>query len=312
MIILVTAIGSFSADCVIRALKAEGHRVIGCDIYPAAWHAVSKDCDVVYQVPLALDKEAYTETLLRICKHEHVNCVFPLTDVEIDVLNDYREAFIISGVLLCIQSKECLLIARDKFELSNTFKDSCFINVPKTVLADSLIEGLTLPAIAKPINGRSSEGIQKICTVQQLKEIPKTSRYIVQEYLDGSIFTVDYVRDTKGNDFSVPRKELLRTKNGAGITVEIEPNAGLQQISSYIGERIGVVGCINMEFILHKNEFYLIDINPRFSAGVAFSNLVGFNMVTSHLSCFYNGVIEKNVVLRKQIITKRYYEEVLG
>jgi carbamoyl-phosphate synthase large subunit len=41
--ILVTAIGSFSADCVISSLKCNGHYVVGCDIYNGMWHAVTKD-----------------------------------------------------------------------------------------------------------------------------------------------------------------------------------------------------------------------------------------------------------------------------
>ena len=51
MNLLVTAIGSFSADCVINSLRKVGHTVVGCDIYPPEWHAVSKDCNWVYQAP---------------------------------------------------------------------------------------------------------------------------------------------------------------------------------------------------------------------------------------------------------------------
>ena len=38
---LVTAIGSFSADIVIKNLIKSGFRVVGCDIYPAEWIADS-------------------------------------------------------------------------------------------------------------------------------------------------------------------------------------------------------------------------------------------------------------------------------
>ena len=39
---LVTAIGSFSADAVIRTLRQEGWRIIGTDIYEADWVAASR------------------------------------------------------------------------------------------------------------------------------------------------------------------------------------------------------------------------------------------------------------------------------
>lgn len=71
MNILVTAIGSFSADCVIGNLKKAGHRVIGCEIYPSTWHAASKDCDRFYQVPFSTDEDEYVSSLLNICAKEH-------------------------------------------------------------------------------------------------------------------------------------------------------------------------------------------------------------------------------------------------
>ena len=57
MNLLVTAIGSFSADCVINSLRKVGHTVVGCDIYPPEWHAVSKDCNWVYQGPIRYERK---------------------------------------------------------------------------------------------------------------------------------------------------------------------------------------------------------------------------------------------------------------
>ena len=51
MNILLTAIGSFSADCVVTSLKKMGHKVIGCDIYKREWVANSVIVDKFYQAP---------------------------------------------------------------------------------------------------------------------------------------------------------------------------------------------------------------------------------------------------------------------
>ena len=37
--VIVTAIGSFSADIVIKKCRENGIRVIGCDVYPREWIA---------------------------------------------------------------------------------------------------------------------------------------------------------------------------------------------------------------------------------------------------------------------------------
>ena len=42
-----------SAECVIKRLKAEGHFVVGCDIYPGEWHYETKLCDAFIKAPFA-------------------------------------------------------------------------------------------------------------------------------------------------------------------------------------------------------------------------------------------------------------------
>ncbi|WP_300549009.1 ATP-grasp domain-containing protein [uncultured Bacteroides sp.] len=313
MNILVTAIGSFSADCVINTLRSHRHFVVGCDIYPSEWHTVSKDCNVVYQVPFATKEKEYINSLLHICTKHKVKYVFPLTDLEIDVLNKYRQEFKDNGVLLCIQSVACLEVARDKYKMYRLFKDDPTVKVPLSVFSCNLAEDFPLPAIAKPVNGRSSEGLQRIHHREDLLRMKEVDGYIIQELLDGNVYTIDYVRNASTkSDFAIPREELLRTKNGAGTTVRIVPNEYLMNVSSYIGNKLDLNGCVNMEFIHHENAYYLIDINPRFSAGVAFSNFVGYDMVTSHLNCFAdNEDIISPIDYKEQLLCKRYKEESL-
>lgn len=310
MNILVTAIGSFSADCVIKTLKQNNHKVVGCDIYPSTWHAISKECDNVYQAPFATD-EKYIPFICDICKNEKIDCIIPLTDLEIDIFNNNRKDIADIGVNLYIQSEACLNIARDKYAMFKLFINDDKVNVPYSCSSETLTTEFSIPAIAKPINGRSSEGLKKIENSEELKQLIGRSNYIVQENIPGSVLTVDYVRDSFGNDFAIPREELLRTKNGAGTTVKITPNESLIKTVSYIGEKLGVVGCINMEFINNSNKFYLIDINPRFSAGVAFSNFIGYDMITSHINSFNGMSICSPIKIEEQILCKRYYEEKL-
>lgn len=308
--ILVTAIGSFSADCVITNLIENDYKVIGCDIYTPEWHWVSQKCFKTYQVPLATD-ESYVVALLNICKIENISYIFPLTDVEIDVLNKNRSIFQENNIILCIQSEKCLSYVRNKLLLSEFFKKDSKVKIPRFFSKNDNIIKFPIPAIAKPVNGRSSEGIIKINTIEELNRERIKANYIIQQYIEGNVYTVDYVRDEFGNNFAIPREELIRTKNGAGITVRVLYDENLINIVSYIGNKLNVVGCINMEFILHDADYYLIDINPRFSAGVAFSNFVGYDMVISHLNCFLGKEILSKIEFKEQIITKHYQEKLL-
>ena len=46
--VVVTAIGSFSADIVIKKCRENGMRVIGCDVYPGEWIADAGNAQVFH------------------------------------------------------------------------------------------------------------------------------------------------------------------------------------------------------------------------------------------------------------------------
>ncbi|WP_455667781.1 ATP-grasp domain-containing protein [Phocaeicola sp.] len=314
MNILITAIGSMSAECVISALTKQGHQVTGCDIYPAEWHYASRLCSKVYQVPLATQNEKYINALMQVCMEQQINVIIPLTDIEIDILSSWRSRFKESGILLCIQSEYTLSIARNKYQLYQFFLQDKEVPSILTYQADnhSFTED-SLPCIAKPCNGRSSEGLMLIHTAQELDLLQSKENYILQKYLKGPIYTVDYVRCRQTcKDFAIPRKELLRTKNGAGLTVQLTNNEILKKQVSHIGNKLDINGCINMEFLYVDDLFYLIDVNPRFSAGIAFSHLAGYDMIISHLNCFINKDIMPEIDFTERLMTKRYKEEILS
>lgn len=314
MNILVTAIGSFSADCVIRTLRKANHAVIGCDIYPGQWHAETALCNKFYQSPLAKDEEKYISFIADVCKKEKIDLLLPLTDIEIDKINSNRQLFDELGVILAIPSEFTLSIARDKYKLHTFFlADENVPSVESYLSKNLIVSPDILPAIAKPIDGRSSEGLKRIWNLDELETVANENNYIVQKCIEGSVFTVDYVRNaTTGNSFSVAREELLRTKNGAGTTIRLFEDSVLSNLVDFIGGRLNINGCVNMEFILNSGKFYLIDINPRFSAGVAFSSIGGYDMVTSHINCHIGQDINNHVKIEEQIVIKKYVEEIVN
>lgn len=309
--ILVTAIGSFSAEAVVEALINLNIKVIGCDIYPKEWHYLVKKINNFYQVPLAINENEYICKIVEICKIEKIDFIFPLTDIEIDIYNKNRNIFKEIGVEVCIQNIKALEIARDKYKLFKKFLKT-EVKVIPTYLNNEIIKLNNYPYIAKPKNGRSSEGLLKIRCKKDFQQIESADNYIIQEYIEGSIIVVDYIRNSETKqDFSVIRRELIRTKNGAGITVEVFENEKISKMSSYIGSELNINGCICMEFIENNGKYYIMDINPRFSAGTAFTQKSGYNIVSNHLNCFLRKEIDNPVKIYNNIMTKRYVEEII-
>ncbi len=331
--VLVTAIGSFSADCVIRELKALGHRIIGTDIYEENWIPASKEVDRFLQVPLSSEEEKYITALLSLCAEEKVQYLFPLTDLEVDALNRHREAFAAAGVCLCMSGEEEITLLRDKLSLSMKvngilrglshpeLKGNVRI-IPSRRAADIDFENVTYPLILKPVNGRSSSGLYRIFQEDQLgfafsnicdpskMDDSALENYIVQPLIKGHVVTVDVLRDSKGHCVAVPREELLRTPNGAGLSVRVFRDSALIAACRQIAAGLNVLGCVNFEFIRGEGSgvYYFIECNPRFSGGVAFTELAGVPVVSGALRCFAGEEIREDAVPQCGYMTRKYVE----
>ncbi|WP_077612357.1 ATP-grasp domain-containing protein [Clostridium sp. Marseille-P2415] len=311
---LVTAIGSFSADIVIKNLKKSGIRVIGCDIYPREWIADSGSVASFYQVPCAAEEQRYTGRIMEICREEGAEALIVLTDVEADVLNRRRREFLESGVTLCLPSEETLSICRDKRRFYRFLKEKGLGNpIPTMDLCEADPDTITYPAVVKPFNGRSSQGLHYIHSGVELKGLLGCSNpedFVVQPFYKGSVITADIVRKAEtGETAVICRKELLRTQNGAGTSVLVFSDSQLEAVCRDIANGLQINGCVNFEFIeTEDGEFHILECNPRFSGGVEFSCMAGYDCVTNHLRCFTAEAMEPCGEITGMYIARKYEE----
>lgn len=312
--VLITAIGSFAADIVIKKCKENGFRVIGCDVYPGEWIADAGNVDVFRQVPYATDTDNYIEAQRTICREESVDFIIPLTDAEIDVFNLHRREFAKMGVTLCMSNETSIGLCRDKMELYlylQTHMEGTAI--PARRLGDTEPKALQYPVVCKPYNGRSSQGLRYIGSRREMETFLQdtdTGDYIVQPMVKGNVVTVDVVRcPEQGECAAVCRRELLRTPNGAGTSVLVFLNPELEDRCRKIAGLLGVRGCVNMEFIEdQEGGYHMLECNPRFSGGVEFSCLAGYDCVTNHLRCFGDKEIEGCTGVTGMYIARKYEE----
>lgn len=314
--VLVTAIGSFAADVVIKNLKKQGYKVIGCDIYNKEWIVDAYNVDEFFQVPKVSEAVAYLEFMLDICQRKSVNFIFPLTDIEVDFYNKHRKEFEDKGVCLCISEKKAIDICRNKKILNQYLQENNVCRVIPTYTVNDLnIEALEYPVIAKPYNGRSSQGLSYIDTREQMQNFLSRNDvidYIIQPKIEGAILTVDVVRDANsGETICIARRELLRTLNGAGTSVYVFGDKELEMQCAKIADLLNVKGCVNFEFIeTNAKEKYFLECNPRFSGGVEFSCLAGYDCIANHIRCFSGEKIQKRDAIRNQYIARKYEEYV--
>lgn len=311
--VLVTAIGSFSAKAVIDSLHAHGVRVVGCDIYPASWVVNSLDVDAFYNVPRASETASFVQALQHIIAAESVDMIIPSTDYEVDAIMGRRDQL---DAIVCMSSDESLSLCRDKLAcynaLSNVVEKRYLIST--LLLADVDIPQQSYPAVCKPLHGRSSSGLffaQSPKALQDKMAEIDTADYCMQPQIPGSVVTVDILRHDEVF-VSIPRRELLRTPNGAGTSVEIFKNRELQELCHSIAVVLGIEGCVNFEFIEQEDgDFRFLECNPRFSGGVAFSQMSGYDFVANHIRHFAGLPVDEDVEITEQFIARRYTEFIM-
>ena len=330
---LVTAIGSFAADAVIKTLHEMGYRVIGSDIYEKEWVANSLEVDVFYKAPYASDEDAYISFIKDVCAKEKVERILPVIDLEVDALNRHRDEIEKDGVRICMSDHDSIEVLRDKYLMTqlvrgvlDTSEDeeikAAVRAIPSTRASEVDFEEVTFPIILKPVDGRSSCGLYRIFQEDQLgfafsnimdpEKLNDTSleKYIVQPMIKGNVVTVDILRDGEGNFRAVPREELIRTPNGAGLSVRVMEDRVLQDACCKIAERAGIKGCVNFEFIKGESSgiYYFIECNPRFSGGIAFTELSGVPMIKNHMYIFDGKPMEDMPLQKCGFMTRKYQE----
>lgn len=306
--VLITSIGSASAECVIVSLKKHNHFIVGTNIFEKEFTFCSKYVDIFYKVTRS-DSPSFISSIIDICIKENINYIFPLTDVEIDAFNNNRELFVKNNIIICFSNYECINKCRNKRIASEIVSELNICNVPNEINGEKLINHF--PIVRKKINGRSSEGLSLIYSYEDYLDILKHNcleDFIFQEYIEGNIITVDLLRHNK-NIISIAREEHVRTSNGLGLSINTFYDPVLENIVDKIANALDIEGCVNFEFIkTSKQEYYFLECNPRFSGGINFSVLSGYDFVNNHLSCFNAGHIESNDSIVYQIIN-RYYKD---
>ena len=79
-------------------------------------------------------------------------------------------------------------------------------------------------------------------------------------------------------------------------------------------------GCVNFEFVEEiepaekhgPGKWRFLECNPRFSGGLAFSAVAGYDMVRNHINCFKGIGLEPEGEIRNQYVARRYTEVVTG
>ncbi|SES21825.1 ATP-grasp domain-containing protein [Salipaludibacillus aurantiacus] len=254
--------------------------------------------DISYVIPHQADSD-YIEAIKKICQKHEVDCIIPLNDWEVPKLADNKKEFKDLGVSMFVPDPEVVDKVRDKGkyrELLGAFE----VKAPRSYIdyedAEKALESgeVNFPLIIKPRNGSASIGVDiaedheemKLAynnAVKQIKGTPLNDvtyknpedNVIIQEVVEGDKFSLDLFNDLDGRFMaSFVRKQLEMRAGDVDRCITVHDQE-LNDIARKMGENLGHAGYINTDVYFDGKDYYVIDINPRFGGGYAFSHQAG-------------------------------------
>jgi len=267
----------------VRAFKAAvgkfgNGRVITTDINPLspALYFGHKH----HIVPLTTDRY-YIPIIESICDVEDVSLVIPTIDDELPIFGRARKRFESVGIHVAISSEQTGLICNDKYE---TYQFCLKNNIPApvtTLAADIHTRKVKYPAIVKPRFGRGSVNVFTVLSQEHLRlfadYVPDA---LIQDYVEGTEFTVDVLCNFSGKVISVVPRERLVIRAGVSDKGITRKNKEVMDFAADVATRLQIVGAANIQCKWDGRKVTLIEVNPRFSGGIPLTLASGADFPT--------------------------------
>lgn len=278
--VLVTSAGSIPGIAVIQALKQQDE--IPVHVVAADMNALSVGfclSDGSATIPPASSPD-FIPCVLELCTSEGIKVAFPIIDEELQVFADHSGKFAEIGVTLVTNAPDVVRIAKDKYE-TYRFCKSNGILTPETFLPherERILEA-KFPLVVKPRAGRGSMAVFKTENMKQLGFfLEYVANPVVQEFIEGTEYTIDILTTFEGEVLSVVPRERIETKAGMSVKGTTVRDRRLIDYGKRIAETVGLFPRGNIQCIDGGKNTYLIEVNPKFAATLPFTVRAGVNM----------------------------------
>lgn len=210
------------------------------------------------------------------------NFYFPLNEVELMRLTELAaterdEIFKDTQLIWSGQNVLGKFLNKDK---TMTFLDSINIRRPKTYSPLSSNE-LKFPVVVKPNNGSGSKNLFLCETLPQYEAaMVFVHNPIIQEYIPSSDteYTVGVFAKRGENAKCIAFRRKL-SPGGGTSWCETYFDQELEDICKRVATAIDLHGSINIQLRKHEGEYYIFEVNPRFSSTVHIRSKLGFQDV---------------------------------
>lgn len=238
-------------------------------------------CDKSYIVPSIKEEQDYINSLLDICRKEHISMLLSFYDYDAYILSKHLPAFQDVGVKPVISSHKVNTICFDKLETFKFLKREG-LKSPWTMTADQVLAAdiPSYPVIVKPRFGFGSNAISLAHNRSEVDFFLKyyaNEEMIIQEFLEGGEYSFDILNDLHGEFITAVVKRKMKMRSGETDQGYAIKDAHLFDCAMKLGSKLKHSGPLDVDFFLKDGEPYILELNPRFGGGYPITHLAGMD-----------------------------------
>ncbi len=260
--------------------------------------------------PLISDNDGYIKCIIDTCNKYDIHLIVPTIDTELILLSERKEEIESStNAKVLISSKEVIRICRDKKNTQKFLEDNGFA-VPRMITDRDIEKGdIAWPVFIKPLDGSSSVNAFKAEDIEELdtfKRIIGEGKYIVQDFMEGTEYTVDAFVDFEGNPITVVPRIRIAVRSGEILKGRIAKNEAIVKDVIRLLKVLKPIGHITLQCMETENGIKYIEINPRFGGGAPMSIKAGADSCENLYRLLLGEKLSYNEDYRKDLTFLRF------
>ncbi len=302
--IIRSAVGSMPSWGLIQELQNLGVKIIGIDSNPLSFGLYK--LDERYVVPKG-NEAGFIPAMLDIVSKTKANAILSGPEEELEALSRHKKEFEARGAKVLCPDHEYVVRCNDKLK---SIEEVNQLDIPIPRVYEDM-DSVQFPCIIKPRFGRGSSNIFIARNEDEytlfIKKVPNP---IVQEYILGEEYTVDILADQDGNALSVVPRIRLNVESGISVKAKTVHDEILIEMCKKIARRFKLFGPSCVQFMKREDEYFFLEINPRFGGGSILSIKADPSILSNLLRLIKDEDPIPSTGFKQNLIMLRYYSEV--
>jgi pyrrolysine biosynthesis protein PylC len=227
------------------------------------------------------------------------------------------------------QVLEALVKLAEQYHYRLVFDKDAYMVSSSKLLSDQLFHENQIPSpryypngkapyIVKPSGSSGSEGVRKISTEEELKQllskVPAGEKWVIQEFLSGPSYSIEVIgKPGDYQTYEVTEIHMDKVYDCKKVTAPCpiikEQEEGFRRIAVRLAELVGLKGIMDVEVIDDNGEFKVLEIDARIPSQTptVVYHTTGVNFVEELKALFCDGKLTEKESKQKKFCSYEHF-----